>query len=190
MDLISHGFWAATVYKAANKNNSQSRLRQKSNFLLFVFWSILPDVVSFGLMAFWIIFVFISSGFDSSFLPSHMRAINVNEPPAPSGFMPIFRLSSVLYSVSHSVIIFFLIFGLFFFIIKKPPWTMLGWFLHILIDIPTHSYQFYPTPFLWPISNWYFYGISWGMSWFLILNYAAMIVVYLFFWRKRPDKLI
>ncbi len=185
MDIISHGFWAATVYKAANKNNNQSRLRQKSNFLLFVFWSILPDVVSFGLLFLWFAIIIISSGFDFSILPHHMRTIDANEPPALMGFTPIFRVTSILYSASHSIIIFSAIFGLFFLLIKSPPWTMLGWFFHILIDIPTHSYQFYPTPFLWPVSGWYFHGISWGAPWFLILNYSVMVLVYYFFWRKK-----
>jgi len=186
MEIISHIFWAGTAYKVAKKMDNQSRLKKKINFLLFIFWSAVPDLISFGLMAFWVVLVFISSGFNSSFLPSHMRAVSGESPPAPEGFMSIFQMTSVVYSVSHSIIIFFLVFGLIFLIIKKLPWTLLGWLFHILIDIPTHSAQFYPTPFLWPISEWAFRnGVSWGAPWFLILNYSSMIFVYVFFWRKN-----
>jgi hypothetical protein len=30
---------------------------------------------------------------------------------------------------------------------------MRGWLLHILIDIPTHSFRYYETRFPWPISD-------------------------------------
>ena len=64
---------------------------------------------------------------------------------------------------------------------------MLGWGLHILIDIPTHSYQFYPTPLLWPVSSWKFNGFSWTTPWFIIVNYLAILLVYalLYILRKR-----
>jgi hypothetical protein len=70
-------------------------------------------------------------------------------------------------------------------------WAMLGWLVHILIDIPTHSYQFYPTPFLWPLSSWKFNGISWGQKWFMIANYSTIVIAYaaLYFWsRKAKNK--
>ena len=189
MDIISHGFWAGTAYKAGNKIKPFQKGKRKK-FLFFVFWGIMPDIVSFGLLFFWFALVIVSSGFDFSVLPSHIRSIEATEPPAMLGFMPIFQLTSALYSASHSIILFCFVFGLFFFFIKKPPWTMLGWLLHILIDIPTHSYQFYPTPFLWPISGWKFYGISWGTPWFLVINYSAILVVYFLFWRKKKKEVV
>jgi len=62
---------------------------------------------------------------------------------------------------------------------KRVPFELLGWLLHILIDIPTHSYSFYPTPFLWPISQFKFDGISWAIPWFMIANYSALALVFL-----------
>lgn len=183
MDIISHGFWAATAYKVTDKIRPDHR-EKKRKFPFFVFWGIMPDIVSFGLLFSWFALVIVASGFDFSVLPRHTRTIEATEPPALMGFHPIFYLTSVLYSASHSVVLFFVVFGLIFFLIKKTPWTMLGWLLHILIDIPTHSYQFYPTPVFWPLSGWRFYGISWGTPWFLILNYMAIALVYFFFWRK------
>ncbi len=184
MDIISHGFWAGTAYKAGHKNKSPNH-ENKKNFFLFIFWSVFPDIISFGLFFLWIVVLVIGSGFNFSLLPDHMKTINPSEPPASSDFMPIFSLTSVIYNASHSAIIFFLVFGLFFFFLKTPPWTLSGWLFHILIDIPTHSYQFYPTPFLWPVSGFKVYGISWGTPWFLILNYSAMILVYFLFWRRK-----
>jgi hypothetical protein len=60
---------------------------------------------------------------------------------------------------------------------------MLGWALHILIDIPTHSLRFFATPFLWPLSDYRFNGISWGNRWFMLANYTALAIVYILLWR-------
>ena len=34
---------------------------------------------------------------------------------------------------------------------------------------------FLPTPFLWPISDWKFPGISWAEPWFMVVNYTLML---------------
>ncbi len=182
MDIISHGFWAGMAYKAGYRNNSPQN-QKKTNFFLFIFWSIFPDVISFGLLFLWFAILVIGSGFNFSVLSNYTRSMDATEPPAP--FMPIFQLTSTIYNASHSAIVFLMVFFLFFFFLKTPSWTLLGWLLHILIDIPTHSYQFYPTPFLWPVSGFKVHGFSWGTPWFLILNYSAIILVYFLFWRRK-----
>jgi len=50
------------------------------------------------------------------------------------------------------------------------------------------SYKFYPTPFLWPISGWKFDGLSWADPWFMLFNYAAIIIVYVLL--KKSSKAI
>jgi hypothetical protein len=64
---------------------------------------------------------------------------------------------------------------------------MLGWFLHIMIDLFTHSYAVYPSPVLFPVLITDFKGIWWGTGWFVIVNYAAIVFVY---WRilKGPAR--
>jgi len=57
-----------------------------------------------------------------------------------------------------------------------------------VVFILTHSYRFYPTPFLWPISAWRFHGLSWRTPWFMVLNYSTLLMIYLFF-RLRARKL-
>lgn len=64
---------------------------------------------------------------------------------------------------------------------KNVPLAMFGWALHILIDIPSHSISLYPTPFLWPISEYRFpYGVSWANQTFMIINYSALLIVWIF----------
>jgi hypothetical protein len=62
---------------------------------------------------------------------------------------------------------------------KRPRYELLGWALHILIDIPSHTIGFYPTPFLFPISEYRFpYGVSWANTWYMIINYTALAFVW------------
>ena len=67
-------------------------------------------------------------------------------------------------------------------------WEMTGWMLHSMIDIPTHTRRLYPTPFLWPLSDFTIDGISWGRPWFLALNYSALVIVFLLLRLKSRKK--
>ncbi len=45
-----------------------------------------------------------------------------------------------------------------------------------------HTYPFsvlYPTLFLWPLSDWYYDGNSWGTLWFMIANYSCLLIVFI-----------
>ena len=175
MDIFSHGLWAGAAYKAINK-----KAKKPLNVWFAGFWGIFPDLFAFTIPFIWLFGNIIFGGMSFSDLP---RPDSVE--PAPQDTLPIFRLTSLLYSISHSAIIFLIVFGITFLIFRRPIWELGGWFIHILLDIPTHSFQFYPTPFLWPLSGWKFDGFSWGTLWFLIPNYIAIIAVYMLLRRKR-----
>lgn len=85
-----------------------------------------------------------------------------------------------LYNYTHSLFVFALIAGLIYLFFGEIPVYLWAWPLHILIDIPTHSRKFLPTPFLWPFSDWKFPGISWGTRWFLISYWIILIVCLVF----------
>jgi len=89
-----------------------------------------------------------------------------------------------LYDPSHSLVVFLSVFALTWLIFGRPVWVLLGWALHVLMDIPTHSAR-YPTPFLWPISSFRIIGIAWYQRWFMLLNYTALAAVFLLLWIAR-----
>ena len=93
-----------------------------------------------------------------------------------------------LYGISHSLIVVSVVFGIVYLILKKIPIYMYAWPIHILIDIPTHTREFLPTPFLWPVSTWTFPGISWGTPWFMVLNWSLIIGCLLGLWVVRKNK--
>jgi hypothetical protein len=46
------------------------------------------------------------------------------------------------------------------------------------MDIPTHTSDFFPTHFLYPLSNVHVNGMSWGSPWFMLLNYSVLLIIY------------
>ncbi len=104
---------------------------------------------------------------------------------AHGGRLPHVHIGVPLYPAAHSVVVFLLVFGLTTLLARRVVFELLGWLLHILIDIPTHSFSYYATRFLWPVSDYGVDGIAWWTRWFWIATYVALAVVYFIMWRKR-----
>jgi len=138
MDFLAHGLWGGIVVKAVNKH----RITKKPIRLRwFVFWSIIPDIFTFTILFLWFLGSILAGYSTLAALP-HYQIVE----PMPSDTYLIMRLTNWLYNFSHSLIIFFAIFVIATVFLKKKkgvPWAMTGWFMHILIDIPTHSYKFF-----------------------------------------------
>ena len=60
-----------------------------------------------------------------------------------------------------------------------------AWGLHLVMDIFTHSDAFFPTPFLWPLSNAHFDGLPWVNPLIYIPNVLLLAVLYAWFFLKR-----
>ena len=59
---------------------------------------------------------------------------------------PPFHIGHPLYPAGHSLIVFLVVFAITSIFARRIVYEMLGWLLHILIDIPTHSFSYYATP--------------------------------------------
>ena len=66
-----------------------------------------------------------------------------------------------------------------------PLW---GWWSHILIDVPTHSADFYPTPVLYPLSERSFDGIAWNTPWFIVVNYVGIALAWGYIVWSRQER--
>jgi hypothetical protein len=64
---------------------------------------------------------------------------------------------------------------------------LLGWWSHIVIDVFTHSADFYPVPVLYPFTQQGFDGLAWNTPGFQWANYAsiAAALLVLVFTRRR-----
>lgn len=123
-----------------------------------------PDLLSFG-----ILWAGVHLGFSNSLDWSKDH---------PSMIQIPFYVKS-LYEITHSLVIFSAVFLIVWLIRKKPLWILGAWGLHILIDIPTHSFSFFPTPFLWPFSDFMINGIEWGKPIIFIPNVILLGFLYI-----------
>jgi hypothetical protein len=161
MDIISHGLYGGAGFAKKGK---------KVFWLAFLI-GMMPDLMSFGI--FWV----------DTLLGFHQRPNWQAGPPAMSA---IPGYVGALYDFTHSLVIFSAVFLVVWAIRKKPFWLLIPWGLHVMIDIPSHSSAFFPTPFLWPISSYHFEGIGWGNPTIFVPNVIILIAIYsVIFWKKR-----
>lgn len=166
MDIISHGLWGGLAFGQENKKS----------FLLSFVIGIAPDMLSFGVFSAMNILGFVSG-------PDWSAG-----PPDPS---TIPNYVYQLYNGTHSLVIFALVFAAIWLIRKKPLYEMLAWPLHIVMDIPTHSTKFFPTPFLWPFGDYRVDGVPWSHPWIFFSNWILLLSLYLYFfvYQKRKRKI-
>lgn len=171
MDVLAHMLW--TNYGARAENVQLKKQHKRLINLPWVtFWGVFPDLVAFGIPIAIAIPIWLFNGF-------HFDQISVLSWPP------------ILYHYSHSLVIWATVFTVMWIVSKRPRLELLGWALHILIDIPSHAANFYPTPFLFPISDYYFpYGVPWANRWYMIINYSLLLVVTLFVFSKRKKSRI
>ena len=95
-----------------------------------------------------------------------------------------------LYNISHSFVVCACGLLLLFWLKRDWFWISFGWPLHILIDMFTHTEQFFPTPILWPISGFHIGSFSWGEPWFMAINYGMLAVLYVTLLIRFPGSLL
>ena len=153
MDIVSHGLWGAVAFGRRNR----------SSFWLAFFIGLAPDLLSFGVL--W-----------TAVVLGLAERPDFSHGTPPESSIP--QYVHHLYNVTHSFIVFLVAFLLIRFLLRRPLWELGAWGLHVLIDVPTHSYAFFPTPILWPLFNWKFDGWQWTTPTILIPNFVLLAIVY------------
>ena len=154
MDVVAHGLWGGALFYP----------QKRATFIAGVLLGMAPDLLSFG--------VFHVT--HPAWLSERLLG-NISGPPALASLPPyVFHA----YNFTHSLVVWALALLLLWALIKKPPWLLAAWLLHILCDIPTHVASYFPTPFLWPLPTPFVNGVPWSTPWLMVTNYAALIVVY------------
>jgi len=165
MDIIAHGLWAAAGATAARKS-ANARIRVGWT----VWWAMFPDLLAFGPPVAIGLWLLLTGG--------------ANVQSLRRGHLPHVNFAVPLYPLGHSLVVFLLVFGVASLLAHRVVLELLGWLSRILIDIPTHSFRYYATRFLWPLSDCRFNGIPWWTPWFWCSTYVALAVVYFLLWRK------
>ena len=155
MDTLAHGLWGGALFYPSGRGK----------FGTAFFIGMAPDIFSFGL-----------------FHLTHPEWLKLRLAGEISGPPPLSILPSYLfyaYNLTHSLVVWVLLFALLWILMRRPPWVWLAWGLHILCDIPTHSTRFFPTPFLWPFQTPFVNGRPWSRPPFMLINYALIALTYL-----------
>jgi hypothetical protein len=162
MDVIAHGLWGGALFWR----------RGWKQFAAGLLIGMAPDLLSFG------VFFITHPGWIS-----HRLVGDISGPPALSVLPPyVFHA----YNMTHSLVVWTAAFILLWVLLKRPPWLLGAWLLHIVCDIPTHSTSYFPTPFLWPFPTPFVNGISWTTPALLMANYVCLIGAYsgIFFYTR------
>jgi hypothetical protein len=169
MDILSHGLWGALYGKAVN-----TQLEKPVHLGWAFWWGIFPDIFAFAPSFVWALVLKIRG--QTPFWERPMFEGDIWSP----GFSSMHDFTQLLYSMSHSLVVWALVVGIFWAITKQFPWVLIPWAFHIVCDIPTHSKEFYATPVLWPVSDWKFMGgFQWGQWWFMLTNWGLLLLAYL-----------
>ena len=165
MEIVAHGLWAAAAAVTANRSTSAGI---RTGWM--VWWAAFPDVLAFGPAIAAGLWLRLAGGANSGATDGHL--------------LPHVHVGLPLFPAGHSLIVFLLVFGMVTIFTRRIVYPLLGWLLHILIDIPTHSLQYYATRLLWPVSDFRIDGIAWWTPWFWAATYVALGVVYFLLWKK------
>ncbi len=120
-----------------------------------VFFGAMPDLISFGAF----------------------MAINIVNGAWHMGPPALATLPAWLYtnySLGHSFVICLPVIGLVSLWRRDIAFAMLAWPFHIVLDFPFHSFQYFPTPIFWPISDFKLDGIPWSHWYIWLPNVAGL----------------
>jgi hypothetical protein len=168
MDILSHGLWGSIIFGRKNR---------RSFWLGFLF-GIAPDFLSFG--------IFMIARLIES-LTSGVWQLQSGKPDLAD----IPQYVHLLYDITHSFVIFAVVFGIVWFALGRPLWEMLAWPFHVFLDVFTHSTEFFPTPYLWPFAHSPIDGMPWSTPIIFSTNVFFLVVIYAVYWyRKKRGKAV
>ncbi len=166
MDIFSHGLYGGVAFGKRSK-------REYATAFLF---GVGPDLFSFGIL-------FLAGILGFTKMPFGR--------PEPGNYPVIPEYVHDLYDMTHSFVIYAIFFSILWALGKHAFAKLtLGWPLHILVDIPTHSSEFFPTPFLWPVSDYSVNGIPWSTPAIFIPNVIIILGLYGYWYFKRKKLLV
>lgn len=174
MDVLAHGLWAGIGCAFAARRVPLSRATVAWTVAL----AVLPDVVHALPVLAWVAF---GSG-RADALWAYLMAQPGQLPALPPA---VLALAQHLHCIGHSAVVAAAV-TLAVRLLRGSIWIPLyGWWSHILIDVPTHSAQYFPSPVLYPFTMRGFDGIAWTEPWFLALNYLALGAAAIWLLRRR-----
>lgn len=163
MDILAHSLWAGVGVAVLGRRLAIPARTAAATIAL----AALPDVLQMlPVLGWW----WFGAG---TFAEVRGFAIAVpgHEPIVPAA---VFFVSHHLHCMAHSAVVAGPVTWLVWRLRRSLWLPLLGWWSHIVIDVFTHSADYYASPVLYPFTQSGFDGIAWNTPWFMALNYAAL----------------
>jgi hypothetical protein len=171
MDILAHALWAGAGVALARRRWSLPT----RTAALIVGLAVAPDGPHLLPIVGWAVF---GTG-TSTAVEGYAYALPGQEPVLPT---TVELVSHHLHCITHSALIAAVVTLLVWAWTRRLWIPLLGWWSHIVIDVFTHSADYYPSPVLYPITRAGFDGVAWNTPWFMVLNYTALATTYLWLW--------
>ena len=166
MDIVAHGLWAGIGVSAASRYWAIDR----KTAIATVLAAMVPDVIQ--LLPFVGRVLFDADGV--KVLTAYVTALPGMEPALPPA---VASLTHHLHCIMHSAVVAGVVTALYWIVMRSLWLPLLGWWSHIVIDVFTHSADYYAVPVLYPFTERGFDGIAWTTPWFMVANYLALAAV-------------
>ena len=177
MDILSHGLWAGAAGEALRRKYGSSRRVLAATIAM----GVARDLITLAPVVAWSA----TQPDPATLLHAYVAATPGTEPALPA---VVSTLTHHLHCIMHSAIIAAAV-ALIAWRCRPALWLpMAGWWLHIALDIPTHSNDYYAVPFLYPLTYWGMDGIPWTTPWLLVLNYVAITAAYAILFAQRRGR--
>ncbi len=177
MDLLAHALWAGVAGESLRR---RGRLGPRG-VAAVVALAVLPDLMQGLPVAAWTL----APHGDPGLLWDFARATPADEPALPPAVQAV---AHHLHCIGHSAVVA----GAVTLVARaarwRHAWVLAGWWLHIVIDVFTHSAEFYPVPVLYPLTQRGFDGLAWNTPVFQAVNYTLLALAGAWLWhtRRRP----
>ncbi|MBN8507065.1 MAG: hypothetical protein J0L57_00480 [Burkholderiales bacterium] len=174
MDVVAHALWAGAGVMLARRRCAITPRTATATVAL----AALPDIPHLLPVVGWSAF---GAG-TAATVGGYTLAGPGQEPALPPW---VEWLSHNLHCVAHSAIVAGVL-TLLLWLWTRSLWIpLLGWWSHIVVDVFTHSAEYYPSPAFWPITREGFDGWAWNTPGFMAVNYAALAATYWWLGRRR-----
>lgn len=176
MDIFAHALWVGAGSTLLKRKKKISKRTMWAAIVL----TVAPDIPLFIPVLLWAL----SPAGSFKLFFNYIFTTPGNEPNIPES---IVFISHHLHCAMHSVVVAGVITLLVWAYLRRFPVLILGWWIHIFIDIFTHSKEYYAVPILYPFTERAFNGVAWISPWFLAINYMILAFIYLglYFTRTR-----
>ena len=166
MDVLAHGLWAGIGVAIGARRWPMPRRTATALVAL----AMAPDLAQLVPL----IVVALTGHGGWATLAAYATALPGAEPALPP---LVALLSHHLHCVLHSAFVAAVVTLAGWWVTRSLWLPLLGWWSHIVIDVFTHSKDFYPAPIFYPFTQWGFDGLAWNTPWFLVANHGTIVLV-------------